>query len=310
MPSTRVSRANLASNAPSDQRRPDANPDIAHVGPIGSEVVQRVLTYRGKQFNIKKDIYGDKTGAYEAYTRSTDPDKERKLLNKVRLYDLEDGLKDVTDKDVMIDGRSEATKRGEGNALKTREIDLEVEIGPEVEKRSEDYPEDATLYAPIDHAILVINEGPYKFVGTGGLIGCVEVMIEYQTKTDKGYLVAHVSSDIEDDEEEVRRQLTLMLTTLGKELDEEIHWSDFTGESATNKLTLVRSRKLMEQKLLIHMVNILAESGASMRLLNTTSATMEITATGAKYYNNQKDVGVTPPKMDYRASKGYPFSEQ
>lgn len=174
-----------------------------------------------------------------------------------------------------------------------------------LEQKQGDYPIGKTLFAPINCAILVINDGPIEFVGTGGLIGCVEVMIEYHTEDSKGYLVAHVNSAISTNLDEINRQLTIMIDALGKELRKKIKWSDFT-KGRHNKITLVRSAKLGEQELLINIADILAKSGAHMRLVSSTSVSMKITPDGAEYYDNIEH----HPKLDYRREKGYPFPEE
>ncbi len=57
------------------------------------------------------------------------------------------------------------------------------------------------------------------------------------------------------------------------------------------------------------MRNILAESGAEMSLINSNSASMEITVAGAKYYDNMPNGLQIPPETDYRKTEGYPFPE-
>ena len=264
-----------------------------------SGVVQRVLTYKGNQYKSMQDLAKSTDGAYDVYMKSEAVGKKQKLTDKKNIYNLED------DRLGKVEGSVEKTEkelRNEFGVSKSKEIKLE--------KRIDNYPKGATLYAPINKAILVINEGKYKFVGTSGLIGCVEVMIECHTDTDKGYLVAHVSSEIDDNENEIRRQLGVMLGALSDHMNQKIDWSDFKSGSTTHKLTLVRSAKLGEQKLLINISNILAESGAEMKLVNSNSASMEITVLGAKYYDNQPEGLQKPPTTDYRTTKGYPFPEK
>ncbi len=200
-----------------------------------TEVIQRILIYKKDQYKNMQDLAKSNNGAYEAYMASKAVDKKTKLTDSKNAYNLED----------------EDLKKVEGSVKKT-ESELRNEIGAskskeiELEKRIEDYPKGATLYAPINKAIIVINNGQYQFVGTSGLIGCVEVMIECQTDTDKGYLVAHVSSAI--DENEIKRQLSVMLTALSQQLDKKIDWSDFPKNSETHKLTLGRSAELGEKR--------------------------------------------------------------
>nr|WP_321485535.1 hypothetical protein [uncultured Draconibacterium sp.] len=80
---------------------------------------------------------------------------KKKLTDSKNAYNLED----------------EDLKKVEGSVKKT-ESELRNEIGAsrskeiKLEKRIEDYPKGATLYAPINKAIIVINNGQYQFVGT------------------------------------------------------------------------------------------------------------------------------------------------
>ncbi|MGC2237442.1 MAG: DUF4157 domain-containing protein [Pyrinomonadaceae bacterium] len=264
-------------------------------------IIQRVITYKGKQYKSLKDVGSEKgNDVFTQYQASKDADKAKKLNDPKNVYDLENGLKLVELQIV----KSKQELRNELGASRTTDVAFET-------RESDDhYPRDATLYAPINHAIIVINDGPYEYVGTGGLIGCVEVMIECHTETDKGYLVAHVSSDIDDNEPEIKRQLNVMLQALGEELNAPLRWRDFRKGSKTHKLTLVRSARLGEQILLTNMRNILAENGAYMNLLNSNSASMRITAEGAEYLDNQqRQDDTTPPNMDYRKEAGYPFPE-
>lgn len=263
-------------------------------------VAQRVLKYGEKQFKSMKELAQD-SEAFEAFQGSGVSDKRQKLNDSTRVYDLKDpDLKEVVDE--QVEGPSEQELRNANGASKGRETVLE--------KRIIDYPKDHTLYAPIDKAIVVVNPEIYRFIGTSGLIGCVEVMIECHASGNSGYLVAHVSSDIEDNEEEIRRQLGVMLNGLGREMHEEINWDAFKHDSPTHKLTLVRSAQLGEQRLLINMRNILAESGAEMVLVNSNSASMEVSVHGTRYYDNQRSgVSEIAPRTDYRSEKGYPFPE-
>lgn len=217
-----------------------------------------------------------------------------KLANDSKIYDAHNNLEIIPNAIPIKSERDLALERIQTSSEEIR-----------LEQRKYDYPIGKTLFAPIDHAIIVINDGPIEFVGTGGLIGCVEVMIEYCTETDKGYLVAHVNSAISKNIPEINRQLTIMITALGEALGRQINWNEFVRDEDTKKLTLVRSAGLGEQELLINMGQILAESGAHMRLVSSTSVSMRITPRGAEYYDNR----IGRPKMDYRTSPGYPFPE-
>ncbi|TDX00342.1 hypothetical protein [Dinghuibacter silviterrae] len=266
-------------------------------------VVQRKILYKGTQYN-RAELF-DKTnakifdeilalGKIAGYNMGG----VSKMANDGKVYDAENNFVEA---DVALE-KTPQERRIEASLPHAKEVTLE--------KRTRDYPDVKTLFAPIDKAIIVINDGHYQFVGTSGLINCVEVMIEYHTETDKGYLVAHVNGGIEDDEAEIRRQLTLMLETLGQHLRKEINWAEFEEDSPTKKITLVRSAKLKEQNMIVNMRNILAESGAHMQLVNSNSASMEITADGARYYDNMPDKpNVSPPETDFRKTEGYPFKE-
>ena len=270
---------------------------------ISNRIVQRILVYNAVQYKSMKDLAGaaDKS-VFKLYMSCKDPKKKEKLDDKEKIYDLSNLHADIIQEVSGTIEKTDREKLDEFGASKIREITLE--------KRIEDYPEGATLYAPINKAIIVINDGQYQFVGTSGLIGCVEVMIECHTETDKGYLVAHVSSEFEDDVDEIERQLGVMLAALSDHLGTAIDWSAFKLNSKTHKLTLVRNAKLGEQRLLINMRNILASSGAEMNLVNSNSASMEVTVRGAMYYDNMREGLSSPPKTDYRKTEGYPFPEE
>jgi hypothetical protein len=287
----------LDSYAPSSPSGGRAGPAEA----LRGGAIQRKLKYKEKLFTTMKEVSADRDvfNAVQSFKKSLGAKVVTDLLeDKVKVYDLEDGLKEVSGKDVPVEVDSKQKSRDKEGARKTTDIQLPFKKG--------DYPKGSTLYAPIDHAIIVINNGGgYQFVGTSGLLGCVEVMIEYHTGTDSGYLVAHVNSHIGEDEAEIRSQLTIMLDALGRHLNKEIKWSDFGEGSKTTKLTLVRDHSDVEQTLLVNMRNILAESGAHMHLVNSTSASMEITVQGAKYYDNHGQ----NVKTDYRKEPGYPFPE-
>lgn len=264
--------------------------------PPQAHPVQRVLIYGGEQFKTKRDLAKSKA-AFNAFLDSQDPNKGAKLDHSSKVYTLTDektAILPLAEISVSTE-KSPEEQRNERGKSKSTEVSLPF--------RLEDYPKGSTLYAPIDHAVVMINNGPFEFVGTDGLIGCVEVMIECHTELDSGYLVAHVNSHIDSDEGEIRRQLGVMLSALSKELNEEIEWSQFVSGSKTRKLTLVRSANLAEQKLLVNMRNILAESGAHMAVVNSNSVTMQITAKGAQYYDNMRE---PKPKLDYRSDPDYP----
>jgi hypothetical protein len=252
------------------------------------EVAQRVLFYKGATYKNKQELA--KNGeAFSAFLKAPVGEKEKYLSDPVKVYDLGDNFKLV---DAPVE-KSAAEKRNEAGAKKTTEVHLKV--------NTEDYPEDATLYAPINKAILVINDGPIRFVGTSGLLGCVEVIIEYHAERESGYVVAHVSSDVEDDEAEIRRQLNLMLGALSEELQTEISWAEFNDKNGKARLTLVRNNPHNnEPRLFVNMRNILAESGASMAIVNSPSVTLEITPGGGLYYINQGN-----PKMDFRSKSEF-----
>jgi hypothetical protein len=278
-------------------------PQSRENSPGSAHPLQRVILYKNVQYRKVDLNKKNNNSVYEsvwelARINNIEMGPMFKMADQDVVYNAE---KKFEKEDVEVE-KSKEEERNEKGATKSKEITLE--------KRKTGYPDVKTLFAPIDKAIIVINNGYYQFVGTSGLINCVEVMIEYHTETDKGYLVAHVNGGIEDDETEIRGQLTIMLEALGNMLKQNINWEDFEKDSPKHKLTLVRSSNLKEQRLLINMRNILAESGAHMRLVNSNSATMEITVEGAKYYDNQpEEDDKRPVKTDYRDKEGYPFPE-
>ena len=250
----------------------------------GGEVVQRYLIYQGTPFKTKQEVFKD-DAAYKAYM-AADKDLRDKYLNDLnKYYDLGDNFKEVKLSQEQILSAQKAQK------LKKNFLEISLP------QRLDPYPEDRTIYAPINKAILVINDGPIRFVGTDGLIGCVEVMIEYHAEKEIGYVVAHVDSHIDEDEKEIKRQLDLMLSALSEELKQKISWAEFTDKNKKAKLTLVRNNaQSSEPKLAINMKRILAESGATMRMVNSTSVALEITPEGGVYHDNYDH----KPKLDYR----------
>ena len=189
--------------------------------------------------------------AFAAFMDSANPEKRARLSDAKNVYDMEKDFELVS---ASVE-KTEKEKVDESAKSQTEEMELPARV--------DDYPKEQTLYAPIDRAWLVINDGPIRFVGTNGLIGCVEVMIEYHAEREKGYLVAHVNSHIEDNQVEIRRQLGVMLRALSDMIGKEINWGEFTGSDGRAILTLVRHNPLNnEPRLFINMRNILAESGA------------------------------------------------
>lgn len=259
----------------------------AAAGPSPGQVAQRVLLYEGAEIRTRQELVNNE-GAFDAYMAADSATRAQCLADPVRLYDLANDLTLVERAAEQV-GQSERAQRNELGQGRTTEIVLE--------QRVEDYPQEATCYAPIEHALLVINDGPIRFVGTNGLLGCVEVMIEYRAEREIGYMVAHVSSEIADDEAEVGRQLQVMLDALSREIGQAISWAEFGGEDGRATLTLVRNNPDgHEENLFLNMRNILAESGAAMRIVNSPSVSLEITSEGALYYDNQEH----EPEMDYR----------
>lgn len=190
-----------------------------------------------------------------------------------------------------------------------------TEIRPRI--REEHYPEKSTLYAPLDKAIIAINhdssESDLNYIGTSGLSGCVEVIMECHTETDDGYLVSHVFSDHAGKISLLRNMLNLMLSELNHDLSSHIIWEDFSKiNSSACKITLVRNKYIglsnrEEDQLFIDMRNILTDFGAHIHAIASSSVSIQITPEGAIYFNNNN-----PDKridLDYRKNDDYYFEE-